>query len=183
MKKIKLVQSYSKAYYSLAIDQSCIKEILQDCTNLLALFAKDTAALLLFAPQTSSVKKQKKVLQLVFDKTSFHTITKNFLSLLVENKRFFLVEDIVHFMFFLQDQHNKVLKGNVVSVAPLSDSEKEQLKASLVDQFKANISLEYKEDSSLAEGFIVRIAGHTLNTSFNNKMNNLNKHIKRNLSF
>ncbi|MBE8221121.1 MAG: ATP synthase F1 subunit delta [Bdellovibrionales bacterium] len=183
MKKIKLIQSYSKAYYCLAEDKSCVKEVLQDCKNLLALLKKDTAILSLFDFKTSSIKNQKKVLQLLFSKTDFNKITKNFLSLLVENKRFFLIQDIADYMFVLKDKYDKVLNGSVTSVSKLSETEKKYLKDSLVDQFKSNINLQYKEDKSLAEGFIVRIAGHSLNTSFNNKMDNLNKHIKRNLSF
>lgn len=183
MKKIKLIQSYSKAYYALALEQSCAKAVFDDCKNILKLLEKDTAIILLFDAQVSSTQKQKKVLELIFSKANFQTITKNFLFLLVDNKRFFLLKDIIHSMFALQDQHNKILKGSVTSVSVLKDSEKEKLKASLADQFKANIELEYKEDPSLAEGFIVRIAGRILNTSFNNKMDNLNKHIKKNLSF
>ncbi|MBE8162782.1 MAG: ATP synthase F1 subunit delta [Bdellovibrionaceae bacterium] len=183
MKKTKLAQTYSKAYYSLAMEQACIKEVLKDCNNLLALFEKEPSFLLFFDNQVSSIKKQKQALQVVLDKFSFHTVTKNFLSLLLENKRFFLIKNIISLLFLLQNEHNKILKGSVISVASLSDLEKKQLETALVDQFKANVTLEYKQDPSLAEGFIVRIAGHTLNTSFNNKIDNLNKHIKRNLSF
>lgn len=183
MKKLKLVESYSKAFYLLASQESCVDNVLKDCKVLLSLLNSDKAFVSFFTPEVASVEEQKKALELIFSKSTFQEITKKLLFLLLDNRRFFLLSDIARHLFVLEDEHNKVLKGQVVSVIALSDKDKKQLEASLVDKFKANISLEYKEDITLAEGFVVRIAGHTFNTSFNSKMDNLNKHIKRNISF
>lgn len=183
MKKTKLVAVYSKALYNLGKEQSCLKKILQDCYNLLALLEKNPKIIFLFNTQFFSIKKQKQNLDLLLSKSDFCLISQNTLRLLVDNQRFFLVTDIIKSVFALQDTNNNIIKGSVTSAFAFNQYEKKQLQASLVDQFKLGVNLEYKEDKSLTEGFVVNIAGHALDTSFNNKINNLNKHIKKNLSF
>lgn len=183
MKKTKLAQVYSKAIYNLGTEQSCLKNILKDFGNLLALLEKTPKIIFLFDAQFFSAKEQKQSLDILFQKSDFCLISKNALRLIIDKQRFFLIKDIIKALFILQDTDNKILKGNVSSALAFQQDEKKQLQAALVDQFKLGVSLKYKEDKSLAEGFVVNIAGHALDTSFNNKISNLNKHIKKNLNF
>ena len=96
----------------------------------------------------------------------------NLLTLLVDRGRLSLLEDIVEALGLEWDKRNKVEKLKVVSVIPLSISQKEKLTKTLSDSFNKEIILEEEIDKTLIAG--IKLVRGTINYDFSLSAN-LNK--------
>ncbi|MGB5236427.1 MAG: ATP synthase F1 subunit delta [Flavobacteriaceae bacterium] len=164
---------YAKATLEHALENNASKAVEGDMRSILAtLEGSPELGEVLFSPVITGDQK-KNVLLKIFDQCD--KITKNLLTLLVENKRISHLGEVAGKFIYLND----LLKGEkiaqVTTAVPLtSDLEKQLLKR--VERLTGNkVALENTIDENIIGGFILRIGDTQFNASIANQLNNLKR--------
>ena len=87
-------------------------------------------------------------------------ILKNFFLVLLDNKSFSFLPEIVKIYQELMDEKNKICQGLIFSPQKPSQKDKEQIEKILGKFFNKTVALESKEDKKLIAGFLVDAGGY-----------------------
>ncbi|MCY4321708.1 MAG: ATP synthase F1 subunit delta [Bdellovibrionaceae bacterium] len=88
------------------------------------------------------------------------SLLKNFFLVLLDNKGFSFLPEIVKIYQDLLDDKNKICRGLIFSPQKPSQKEKEQIEKLLGKFFNKTVVLEAKEDKKLIAGFLVSAGGY-----------------------
>ncbi|MCZ0932920.1 MAG: ATP synthase F1 subunit delta [Oligoflexia bacterium] len=102
-------------------------------------------------------------------------LLKNFFFILLDNKKFSLLPDIVQTYRELLDEKNKVCRGLIFSPQQPAKEEKEEIERLLGQFFKKKVALEPKEDKKLIAGFLVDIGGYIFKGASEQYLKNFEK--------
>lgn len=100
---------------------------------------------------------------------------KNFLSLLLEEKRLLISRDIDVLYHRLLANHQKLIEVEVVSAVSLNKEQQETFYKSLEKRFKSEVSIKFLEDESLVGGALVRSGNWVLDGSIRGKIARLDE--------
>ena len=100
---------------------------------------------------------------------------KNFFFILLDNKKFYLLPDIVKTYQELLDEKNKICRGLIFSPQKPSEEEKEKIEKLLGKFFNKTVALEPKEDKKLIAGFLVDVGGYIFKGTSEQYLKNFKK--------
>lgn len=100
---------------------------------------------------------------------------KNFLSLLLEEKRLPISRDIDFLYHKLVADYKKIVEIDVVSAMPLDDAQQAAFYQSLEKRFASKVSIEFLEDKSLIGGALIRSGNWVLDGSIRGKIARLDE--------
>ena len=110
---------------------------------------------MLRSPKVSSADKKKKLEAALGAKLSATTL--KFLGLLIDKKRFELLQYVMADLLKLVNEKHGIAKAQVRTARPLSAEQQEHLKKSLKTFAGKNIELDIKEDPELIGGVVVKL--------------------------
>ena len=139
------------------------KGIFPTLKNLEKLFCEDKSLSQFFVSPIISLPEKKKLLEEVSYKMP--NPLKHFLLVLLENKSFFLLPQIVLAYKAFKDEESGFLQGEIFSFSPISDGRVKELEAFLKRFFKKKIALSWKEDKTLIAGAVIKIGPYLLDGS------------------
>lgn len=177
MKNQVLIKRYSQGFlHSLKGDEeyrSHLQEI-QDFSQLLD-SRKDLRNVLLtpFIPTS----KKKKIIDEMIVKFSFQEKTGRFLSILIENERLELLQEIIAYVPDLWNEERGVSTIEVFSVVPLTDIQKKKLKENLEVIEKGPVALKYRTDPNLIGGISLRKGNIVYDASIEGNLTKLQEKI------
>ena len=111
-----------------------------------------------FLSLSVSHSEKKKVLSKSLD--SAPLLLKNFFFILLENKKFSFLSDILKNYQTLLDEKNKINRGLIFSPQEVSKEYKEEIEKILGDFFNKTVALEPKVDKKLIAGVLVDVGGY-----------------------
>lgn len=79
-----------------------------------------------------------------------------FIIVLIKEKRFYLVDEILQELNSLLDLRRGIKRATVTSAAALEESTKAKIQKFLEDYFKTKLALEFKEDKTLISGIKIK---------------------------
>ena len=100
----------------------------------------------------------------------FDQLLKNFLSFLIQKRRFFFVERILKSFIEICSENRGELKAELRSAKQLSNEEIKQITEELTKNFSSKIKLNYKHDESLIGGLVVQVGSTMVDTSIKSKL-------------
>ncbi|MGB7416738.1 MAG: ATP synthase F1 subunit delta [Thermosynechococcaceae cyanobacterium] len=165
-----IVEPYAEALMSVAQSKNITNEVGEDVKGILDLLnASDDLKEFLTNPLTKGEAKKavlKKILQSQIQPYFF-----NFLMLLVDRRRTFLLEAICkEYQSLLRKLNNTVL-AEVVSTIELNDKQKKQIIAKVQQMTQANqVELASSIDTSLIGGVIIKIGSEVLDASIRGQL-------------
>ena len=95
---------------------------------------------------------------------------RNFIRLLVENKRLELVPQIRTLYEALKHEHEGVVDARIVSAFPLDDAQLRALVADLEDHFKLKVNPHVSVDESLIGGATIQVGDAVIDASVRGKL-------------
>lgn len=101
----------------------------------------------------------------------------NFLKILAEKKRFNEFEEILQAFKNKFDEIQGIKRVTVISAIELSDEYKTRITDKLKEKLQKNIYADWQVDSEIIGGLIIRIDDNVIDTSIQNKLENLSKNI------
>jgi len=167
--------SYSKALFELASENNSIHDVENQVSSILELISKSTDFKDLIKDPTNKIEDQLKVMNIISDQFKFNELLKKFLGFIVSKRRFFYVEKILNDFLAICSNARGEIQAELSAAKNLNESEINNIKDELSITFGSNIKLNYKYDSSLIGGLIIKVGSTMIDTSIKNKLQQIEK--------
>ena len=163
-------ERYSLALYELSTESNLTSQIEEQSLSVLKLLEQSQDFSNLIKDPTTSQDDLLKVVNTISVNYKFDQLLKNFLSFLIQKRRFFFVERILKSFIEICSEKRGELKAELRSAKQLSNEEITQITEELTKNFSSKIKLNYKHDESLIGGLVVQVGSTMVDTSIKNKL-------------
>ena len=163
-------ERYSLALYELSTESSVTAQIEDQSLSILNLLEQSQDFSNLIKDPTTSQDDLLKVVNTISENYKFDQLLKNFLSFLIQKRRFFFVERILKSFIEICSEKRGELKAELKSAKELSNEEISQITEELTKNFSSKIKLNYKHDESLIGGLVVQVGSTMVDTSIKSKL-------------
>ena len=170
-------ERYSLALYELSTESNVTSQIEEQSLSVLKLLEQSQDFSNLIKDPTTSQDDLLKVVNTISENYKFDQLLKNFLSFLIQKRRFFFVERILKSFIEICSEKRGELKAELRSAKQLSNEEIKQITEELTKNFSSKIKLNYKHDESLIGGLVVQVGSTMVDTSIKSKLQQIENRI------
>ena len=163
-------ERYSLALFELSEENSLLSQIEDQSSSILNLIEQSEDFSNLIKDPTTSQEDLLKVINTISENNKFESLFKNFLSFLIQKRRFFFIERILKSFIEICSRKRGELKAELKSAKELSNEEITKITEELTKNFSSKIKLNYKHDESLIGGLVVQVGSTMVDTSIKNKL-------------
>ena len=163
-------ERYSLALFELSEEKNLLVQVETQCSSLLNLINKCKDFSNLIKDPTTAQDDLLKVIDRISVDFKLENLLKNFLSFLINKRRFFYVEQILKSFIEICSQKRGELKAELKSAKKLSSDEISKITEELIKNFSSKIRLNYKHDESLIGGLVLQVGSTMVDTSIKNKL-------------
>ena len=168
-------ERYSLALYELADENNVLSQVEDQSSSILNLISSSKNFSGLIKDPTNNQEDLLKIIDNISNNNKFENLLKNFLSFLINKRRFFYVEQILKIFIETCSKKRGELKAELKSAKELSGVEISKITDELTKNFNSKIKLNYKHDQSLIGGLIVQVESTMVDTSIKNKLQQIEK--------
>ncbi len=161
---------YSLALFELASESNSVSQIEGNSVSLLNLISKNKDFKNLIKDPTLNREVLIGVINKITENFKLETLFKNFLSFLINKRRFFYVEKILKNFNEICSEKRGELKAELKSAKELTQEEIKKITEDLSNNFKSKIKLNYNYDQSLIGGLVVQVGSTMIDTSIKKKL-------------
>jgi F-type H+-transporting ATPase subunit delta len=119
------------------------------------------------------VKTATAAAQAVLTNEGFGKEVRDFIGVISVNRRLRLLRDIVSAFATLVAQRRGIVTAHVASAHPLSDVQRTQLRARLIEAGYGNVNIDERVEPDLLGGLVVRIGARLYDTSLKSRLQRL----------
>ena len=163
-------ERYSLALFELSEENNLLSQIEDQSSSILNLIDQSEDFSNLIKDPTTSQDDLQKVINTISENNKFESLFKNFLSFLIQKRRFFFIERILKSFIEICSRKRGELKAELKSAKELSNEEIAKITEELTKNFSSKIKLNYKHDESLIGGLVVQVGSTMVDTSIKNKL-------------
>ncbi len=163
-------ERYSLALFELSEENNLLSQIEDQSSSILNLIDQSENFSNLIKDPTISQEDLLKVINTISENNKFESLFKNFLSFLIQKRRFFFIERILKSFIEICSRKRGELKAELKSAKELSNEEIAKITDELTKNFSSKIKLNYKYDESLIGGLVVQVGSTMVDTSIKNKL-------------
>ena len=163
-------ERYSLALFELSEENNLLSQIEDQSSSILNLIDQSEDFSNLIKDPTTSQEDLLKVIHTISENNKFESLFKNFLSFLIQKRRFFFIERILKSFIEICSRKRGELKAELKSAKELSNEEIAKITEELTKNFSSKIKLNYKHDESLIGGLVVQVGSTMVDTSIKNKL-------------
>ena len=163
-------ERYSLALFELSEENNLLSQIEDQSSSILNLIDQSEDFSNLIKDPTTSQEDLLKVINTISENNKFESLFKNFLSFLIQKRRFFFIERIFKSFIEICSRKRGELKAELKSAKELSNEEIAKITEELTKNFSSKIKLNYKHDESLIGGLVVQVGSTMVDTSIKNKL-------------
>ena len=163
-------ERYSLALFELSEENNLLSQIEDQSSSILNLIEQSEYFSNLIKDPTTSQEDLLKVINIISENNKFESLFKNFLSFLIQKRRFFFIERILKSFIEICSRKRGELKAELKSAKELSNEEIAKITEELTKNFSSKIKLNYKHDESLIGGLVVQVGSTMVDTSIKNKL-------------
>ena len=163
-------ERYSLALFELSEENNLLSQIEDQSSSILNLIDQSEDFSNLIKDPTTSQVDLLKVINTISENNKFESLFKNFLSFLIQKRRFFFIERILKSFIEICSRKRGELKAELKSAKELSNEEITKITEELTKNFSSKIKLNYKHDESLIGGLVVQVGSAMVDTSIKNKL-------------
>ena len=163
-------ERYSLALFELSEENNLLSQIEDQSSSILNLIEQSEDFSNLIKDPTTSQEDLLKVINTISENNKFESLFKNFLSFLIQKRRFFFIERILKSFIEICSRKRGELKAELKSAKELSNEEIAKITEELTKNFNSKIKLNYKHDESLIGGLVVQVGSTMVDTSIKNKL-------------
>jgi len=169
---------YAGALYALAFEQGVLNEVVAQMAALGALIdGNDDLQRLIKNPLTEGAKIRT-ALDNALQSQGFLPVIRNFVNVVIANRRLAdLPRLIAGFAAYAAAKRGEIV-ADVTSAHPLSDVQRNQLRARLTEAGFGSVKLLEHTDASLLGGLVLKIGSRLYDTSLKSRLNRLNYSLK-----
>ena len=169
---------YATALFELARDEKSVDAVKADLDKFAALLNESADLARLVRSPVFTADDQRKAIGAVLAKAGISGITANFLSVLVSNRRLFVVSDVIRAFNALVARFKGEATADVTVAEPLSDKNLDALKSALKTVTGKDVALNVKVDPSIIGGLVVKLGSRMVDSSLRTKLNSIKHAMK-----
>ena len=163
-------ERYSLALFELSEENNLLSQIEDQSSSILNLIEQSEDFSNLIKDPTTSQEDLLKVINTISENNKFESLFKNFLSFLIQKRRFFFIERILKSFIEICSRKRGELKAELKSAKELSNEEIKKITEELTKNFSSKIKLNYIQDESLIGGLVVQVGSTMIDTSIKSKL-------------
>lgn len=165
-----IAEPYAQALMSVAKSNNVVDPIGEDTQSLLALSREsEDLRLLINSPLIDAGKKKAVLRQVVGDQVNPFTL--NFLLLLVDRGRIFLLPEVCKQYQDLLRQMRQAVLAEVTSAVELNDEQKESIRQKVIGVTQAQqVELETRVDPDLLGGVVIKVGSQVIDASLRGQL-------------
>ena len=163
-------ERYSLALFELSEENNLLSQFEDQSSSILKLIDQSEDFSNLIKDPTTSQEDLLKVINTISENNKFESLFRNFLSFLIQKRRFFFIERILKSFIEICSRKRGELKAELKSAKELSNDEIAKITEELTKNFSSKIKLNYKHDESLIGGLVVQVGSTMVDTSIKNKL-------------
>lgn len=168
-----LVDRYAAALYDLADEQGSLDATVSEMTELARLIDESDDFRRLLKSPLIDVAQARAAAEAVLAQEGFSKIVRDFVGVIANNRRLAVLRAIVGAFGTLVAKKRGVVTAHVATARPLSDVQRSQLRARLIEAGYGNVNLNEHVDESLLGGLVVRIGARLYDTSLKSRLQRL----------
>jgi F-type H+-transporting ATPase subunit delta len=164
---------YATALFELALEQKALEQVAIDLNRFSeALDAFDDLVRMVKSPAFSA-EEQGRALAAILEKLEIEGLTKNFLLLVVNNRRLFAAPDMIRAFRAMLARHRGEASATVIAASKLTENQGTALKQALKAALGKDVMLEERVDAGLLGGLVVKVGSRMVDSSLRTKLNSL----------
>lgn len=168
-----LVDRYAAALYSLADDQGALDAAVSEMEGLGQLIDQSADFRRLIQSPLIDVNQARLAVFAVLDAQGFTKLVRDFVGVIANNRRLNVLRQIVTAFSTLVAQKRGVVTAQVASATPLSDLQRQQLSARLIEAGYGTVKILEQVEPDLLGGLVVRIGARLYDTSLKSRLQRL----------
>ncbi|MBM3296518.1 MAG: ATP synthase F1 subunit delta [Candidatus Aminicenantes bacterium] len=170
MKKKVLTRRYGQGLINALRDEPDYQKVRAELSETAALLRGPGALSVFLASPFHARSAKMRVVSEVLEKAGSDARVRNFIRLLLEKGRFELLPGVLDLLPELWNDRMGVVTVEVASAAPLSETQKGDLKAALESREGRPVSLSYRLDPELVGGLSIRKGNEIMDLSLRGRL-------------
>lgn len=168
-----LVGRYAAALYAVAEDQHALDATVSDMGTLGRLIDESADFRRLINSPLIDIAHARNASLAVLRESGCGKIVQDFVGVIANNRRLPALREIVRGFAALVADKRGVIVAHAASAHPLSDVQRQQLRARLIEAGYGNVNIQEQVDPSLLGGVLVKIGARLYDTSLKSRLQRL----------
>jgi len=168
-----LTDRYAAALYAHAEESHALDAVVSEMESLGQLIDSSADFRRLLASPLIDVNAATKAALAVLEAQGFSKQVRDFVGVVVANRRLRALRDIVGAFAALVAQRRGIVTAHVASAHPLNDVQRQQLRARLIEAGYGNVNILEQVEPDLLGGLVVRIGARLYDTSLKSRLQRL----------
>lgn len=170
-----VIKNYATALFDSAVAEGMQDRILEQITIFAAFLKEDKNCNALLISPIALIKKKKHLIDLISKELGFAALMHRFLYILVDYKRFDILNSIVLLYYRLLNSSKNITLANVTTSRNLNTVERTETKTYLENVLQRKFTLEFVCDSTIIGGFVVEYNNYLLDCSIAGQLKKIEK--------
>ncbi len=168
-----LSDRYAAALYSLADENRVLDAVVSQMEDLGRVIESSADFRRLLNSPLIDVKTANAAAQAVLTQEGFGKEVRDFVGVITANRRLRVLREIIAAFAALVAERRGIITAHVASAHPLSDVQRQQLRARLIEAGYGNVNINERVEADLLGGLVVRIGARLYDTSLKSRLQRL----------
>ena len=168
-----LAGRYASALFDLADADKQLDAVTSDLDSLYAMIGESEDLRSLLSSPVISRNEQGKALSVIVEKAKFTGLTSNFIAVVADNRRLFVLPAIITAFKAILSQHRGEVTAEVIAATELSEKQLTALGASLKEAIGSKVTIDASVDPELLGGLVVKVGSRMIDSSLRTKLQHL----------
>jgi F-type H+-transporting ATPase subunit delta len=173
-----LAERYAAALFELADEQKALDQVAGDLRQLRAMISESAEFQRLIRSPVLSRAEQGRAINAIAEQAGFSQLTRNFIGLVAQNRRLFVVPAIIDAFLALLAERRGEVTAQVTAAQPLTDAQRTLVEDQLKRAVGSKVAVEIKVDPSLLGGMVVKVGSRMVDASLKSKLHRLEAAMK-----
>jgi F-type H+-transporting ATPase subunit delta len=173
-----LAERYAAALFELADEQKALDQVAGDLRQLRAMISESAEFQRLIRSPVLSRAEQGRAINAIAEQAGFSQLTRNFIGLVAQNRRLFVVPAIIDAFLALLAERRGEVTAHVTAAQPLTDAQRTLVEEQLKRAVGSKVAVEIKVDPSLLGGMVVKVGSRMVDASLKSKLHRLEAAMK-----
>ena len=168
-----LAGRYASALFDLAEADKLLDAVTDDLDSLNVMIGESEDLRRLLRSPVISRNDQRKTIAVIAEKAEFNVLTRNFIGVVADNRRLFVLPDMIAAFREILSRHRGEATAEVVSASELSDKQMNALGDSLKEAIGSKVTIDSSVDPELLGGLVVKVGSRMVDSSLRTKLQQL----------
>lgn len=170
---------YAKAILDLAVDKKATDAVEKDMRSIVATISDSKELRQMLSSPVISGATKKETLLMIFKGS--HAISEGLISMLVDNKRVSILNEVALKFIILNEQQKGKDVAYVTTAVPMDAAMEKKVLKQVTTLTGKEVTIENTVDENIIGGFVLRVGDLQYDASIANKLNNLKREFTNSL--